>query len=144
MITIVPFGCLIRFAHTFKLIFFEIFIKRTKSKNLKWLKKLRFYFTFSGYILIAGDARSAPLVQFRLLHSKYHLCSNCVSKIFVRHTISRVFFVHFRLHFGRIWKFDRRRCAKRPTRAIPIVAFEISFMLDSHSWTSFDDLCQIY
>jgi len=34
-----------------------------------------------GYILgefgnlIAGDARSAPLVQFRLLHSKYHLCS---------------------------------------------------------------------
>ena len=25
--------------------------------------------------LIAGDARSAPLVQFRLLHSKYHLCS---------------------------------------------------------------------
>ena len=35
----------------------------------------------SGYILgefgnlIAGDARSAPLVQFRLLHSKYHLCS---------------------------------------------------------------------
>lgn len=34
-----------------------------------------------GYILgefgnlIAGDARSAPIVQFKLLHSKYHLCS---------------------------------------------------------------------
>ncbi len=34
-----------------------------------------------GYILgefgnlIAGDARSSPQVQFRLLHSKYHLCS---------------------------------------------------------------------
>lgn len=34
-----------------------------------------------GYILgefgnlIAGDSRSAPLVQFQLLHSKYHLCS---------------------------------------------------------------------
>ncbi|XP_037708752.1 AP-2 complex subunit alpha isoform X2 [Drosophila subpulchrella] len=34
-----------------------------------------------GYILgefgnlIAGDSRSAPLVQFKLLHSKYHLCS---------------------------------------------------------------------
>ncbi|KAL1110163.1 hypothetical protein AAG570_008240, partial [Ranatra chinensis] len=34
-----------------------------------------------GYILgefgnlIAGDQRSAPLVQFQLLHSKYHLCS---------------------------------------------------------------------
>lgn len=34
-----------------------------------------------GYILgefgnlIAGDQRSSPLVQFRLLHSKYHLCS---------------------------------------------------------------------
>lgn len=34
-----------------------------------------------GYILgefgnlIAGDARSAPAVQFKLLHSKYHLCS---------------------------------------------------------------------
>ncbi|XP_064399538.1 AP-2 complex subunit alpha-2-like [Halichondria panicea] len=34
-----------------------------------------------GYILgefgnlIAGDARSSPLVQFQLLHSKYHLCS---------------------------------------------------------------------
>jgi len=34
-----------------------------------------------GYVLgefgnlIAGDARSAPLVQFRLLHSKYHLCA---------------------------------------------------------------------
>lgn len=34
-----------------------------------------------GYILgefgnlIAGDARSAPLIQFELLHSKYHLCS---------------------------------------------------------------------
>lgn len=34
-----------------------------------------------GYILgefgnlIAGDQRSAPLVQFKLLHSKYHLCS---------------------------------------------------------------------
>lgn len=25
--------------------------------------------------LIAGDARSAPQVQFELLHSKYHLCS---------------------------------------------------------------------
>ena len=38
-------------------------------------------FKVGGYILgefgnlIAGDARSAPLVQFRLLHSKYHLCS---------------------------------------------------------------------
>ena len=38
-------------------------------------------FQVGGYILgefgnlIAGDARSAPLVQFRLLHSKYHLCS---------------------------------------------------------------------
>ncbi|XP_055305731.1 AP-2 complex subunit alpha [Sitodiplosis mosellana] len=35
-----------------------------------------------GYILgefgnlIAGDSRSAPLVQFKLLHSKYHLCSS--------------------------------------------------------------------
>ncbi len=35
-----------------------------------------------GYILgefgnlIAGDARSSPAVQFRLLHSKYHLCSS--------------------------------------------------------------------
>ena len=34
-----------------------------------------------GYILgefgnlIAGDSRSSPSVQFRLLHSKYHLCS---------------------------------------------------------------------
>lgn len=34
-----------------------------------------------GYILgefgnlIAGDTRSAPAVQFKLLHSKYHLCS---------------------------------------------------------------------
>ena len=34
-----------------------------------------------GYILgefgnlIAGDSRSSPAVQFRLLHSKYHLCS---------------------------------------------------------------------
>lgn len=34
-----------------------------------------------GYILgefgnlIAGDSRSAPIVQFKLLHSKYHLCS---------------------------------------------------------------------
>jgi len=34
-----------------------------------------------GYILgefgnlIAGDPRSAPIVQFNLLHSKYHLCS---------------------------------------------------------------------
>lgn len=34
-----------------------------------------------GYILgefgnlIAGDSRSAPMVQFKLLHSKYHLCS---------------------------------------------------------------------
>ncbi|CDW58546.1 AP 2 complex subunit alpha 2 [Trichuris trichiura] len=26
--------------------------------------------------LIAGDPRSSPLVQFRLLHSTYHLCSN--------------------------------------------------------------------
>ena len=40
-----------------------------------------FFLLISGYILgefgnlIAGDARSAPLVQFRLLHSKYHLCS---------------------------------------------------------------------
>ena len=40
-----------------------------------------FFNLISGYILgefgnlIAGDARSAPLVQFRLLHSKYHLCS---------------------------------------------------------------------
>ncbi|CAB4064269.1 AP2A [Lepeophtheirus salmonis] len=35
-----------------------------------------------GYILgefgnlIAGDERSSPMVQFRLLHSKYHLCSS--------------------------------------------------------------------
>ena len=35
-----------------------------------------------GYILgefgnlIAGDQRSSPAVQFRLLHSKYHLCSS--------------------------------------------------------------------
>ncbi|CRL05770.1 CLUMA_CG018798, isoform A [Clunio marinus] len=35
-----------------------------------------------GYILgefgnlIAGDSRSAPMVQFKLLHSKYHLCSS--------------------------------------------------------------------
>lgn len=35
-----------------------------------------------GYILgefgnlIAGDSRSAPIVQFKLLHSKYHLCSS--------------------------------------------------------------------
>jgi len=35
----------------------------------------------SGYILgefgnlIAGDSRSGPLIQFQLLHSKYHLCS---------------------------------------------------------------------
>jgi AP-2 complex subunit alpha len=35
----------------------------------------------SGYILgefgnlIAGDQRSSPLIQFQLLHSKYHLCS---------------------------------------------------------------------
>lgn len=35
----------------------------------------------AGYILgefgnlIAGDSRSGPIVQFRLLHSKYHLCS---------------------------------------------------------------------
>lgn len=35
----------------------------------------------AGYILgefgnlIAGDSRSGPMVQFRLLHSKYHLCS---------------------------------------------------------------------
>ncbi|XP_022652524.1 AP-2 complex subunit alpha-like [Varroa jacobsoni] len=35
----------------------------------------------AGYVLgefgnlIAGDARSSPAVQFRLLHSKYHLCS---------------------------------------------------------------------
>lgn len=35
-----------------------------------------------GYILgefgnlIAGDLRSAPIVQFKLLHSKYHLCSS--------------------------------------------------------------------
>ena len=34
-----------------------------------------------GYILgefgnlIAGDTRSSPAVQFKLLHSKYHLCS---------------------------------------------------------------------
>ncbi len=40
-----------------------------------------------GYILgefgnlIAGDTRSAPLVQFRLLHSKYHLCSQVKQKI---------------------------------------------------------------
>ncbi|CAG9809347.1 unnamed protein product [Chironomus riparius] len=35
-----------------------------------------------GYILgefgnlIAGDSRSAPMVQFKILHSKYHLCSS--------------------------------------------------------------------
>ncbi|KFD54147.1 hypothetical protein M513_04924 [Trichuris suis] len=31
--------------------------------------------------LIAGDPRSSPLVQFRLLHSTYHLCSNQTKSI---------------------------------------------------------------
>ena len=37
-----------------------------------------------GYILgefgnlIAGDARSSPAVQLKLLHSKYHLCRSVV------------------------------------------------------------------
>ena len=46
----------------------------------KIIAKLKIILTISLILgefgnLIAGDARSAPLVQFRLLHSKYHLCS---------------------------------------------------------------------
>ena len=46
--------------------------------NSNLVPKNNFFFLFIlGEFgnLIAGDARSAPLVQFRLLHSKYHLCS---------------------------------------------------------------------
>ena len=45
--------------------------------NSNLVSKNNFFLFILGEFgnLIAGDARSAPLVQFRLLHSKYHLCS---------------------------------------------------------------------
>uniref|UniRef100_A0A6B2EK83 AP-2 complex subunit alpha n=1 Tax=Phlebotomus kandelakii TaxID=1109342 RepID=A0A6B2EK83_9DIPT len=69
-----------------------------------------------GYILgefgnlIAGDSRSAPMVQFKLLHSKYHLCSSMTRALLlstyikfinlfpeIRSTIQEVFKQHSNL-----------------------------------------------
>ncbi|XP_055711574.1 AP-2 complex subunit alpha isoform X2 [Phlebotomus papatasi] len=69
-----------------------------------------------GYILgefgnlIAGDSRSAPMVQFKLLHSKYHLCSSMTRALLlstyikfinlfpeIRSTIQEVFRQHSNL-----------------------------------------------
>ena len=83
-------------------------------------------FQVGGYILgefgnlIAGDARSAPLVQFRLLHSKYHLCSQGMYYMF--HT-----------DFKMLRQFH-----------VKYIYIYFYFFLPRHQSSTFDHICQVH
>ena len=66
-----------------------------------------------GYILgefgnlIAGDTRSSPAVQFKLLHSKYHLCSPATRALLLTSYVKFVnLFPEIKPHVQQIFSLD--------------------------------------